>query len=259
MVDFVSLSIKPELLQALCSAGLPVHSLIECRTKNKRFFPSIANTDWSFDLTLTSIIFLVFTLSLISRHSLAVTDAYWIRQGASSALFLPYSSALFMSFLQSKQWRKRSLNILRLRKTKYILNGIYSIQRKFLKPFYLYVLQVVQQTSNTKVRSGLMIFIPTMLRTHCSKNMPLHKRHIKATYVWHMIIIQKVVINMSNESYLWLKIFVIPMILKCFSEDSENFFFSDWKYFSSSRFAFQKNVHNLNSDFKQLNIPVYCI
>lgn len=38
-----------------------------------RAFPPIAKTDQGFDLTLTSIIFLVSTLPLISQHSLTVT------------------------------------------------------------------------------------------------------------------------------------------------------------------------------------------
>lgn len=60
-------------------------------------FPSIAKTDQSLDLTLTSIIFLVFTLPLISQHFLTSTDAYVIHPGRCVSYF--FSLPFFLMYL----------------------------------------------------------------------------------------------------------------------------------------------------------------
>lgn len=66
------------------------------REQKQELFPSTAKTDRSSDLTLTSIIFLVCTLPLISQHTAAVTDAFWIQPERPPSRLVLFPS--FMSF-----------------------------------------------------------------------------------------------------------------------------------------------------------------
>lgn len=75
MVDFVSLSIKAELLRALCSVGWLVQSLIECRTQ-KGGKKSLFFQRWTDALTLPSpLLSFSSSLSLISQHPHTDMDA----------------------------------------------------------------------------------------------------------------------------------------------------------------------------------------
>lgn len=95
-VDLVPLSIEPELPLSPLSCRLAGSISDWVQDQKQELFPSTAKTDQSFDLSLTSIIFLVSALPLISQHSLTVTDAYWIYPYLTLS---PSSPLLFLSLL----------------------------------------------------------------------------------------------------------------------------------------------------------------